>query len=145
MRIAKMVCHKIALLMTMFVLIAAASNSADNGQSPVISDLKADPSAGSAGTVYAITLKILDPQGPEDIVQILYQVREAIETIEVPIHDGGIHGDALKGDGIYTGWSEVPETAARQIHRFEVFVEDKAGHRSNVLTYEFSVLEKIQT
>lgn len=53
-----------------------------------------------------------------------------------------MNGDKSKGDNIYTGKSFVPQTAAKQTHLFEVFVFDKAGHKSNILKYRFTVFER---
>jgi len=64
-----------------------------------------------------------------------------MEKIEVAIHDDGLEGDAVKGDGRYTGRIMVPETAAQQTHRFEVYIHDTAGRTSNVLEYRFTVLK----
>jgi hypothetical protein len=111
--------------------------------SPVISDLKIQPKQGPAGTVFTITLRITDPQGPDDLKRTLFQMREGRESIEIAIHDDGLNGDASKGDGIYTGKDRVPKTAAKAAHVFEIFVQDKSGHRSNLLKYRFTVLEGV--
>jgi hypothetical protein len=60
----------------------------------------------------------------------------------VPINDDGLSGDVSRGDGIYTGINFVPESAERKTHIFQVFVRDKAGNKSNVLEYRFTVLEE---
>lgn len=116
-----------------------------NGEdlSPVISDLKIHPKKGPAGTVFTITLRITDPQGPDDVMRTLFQMREGRESIEIAINDDGRNGDASKDDGIYTGKDRVPKTAAKVAHLFEVFVRDKSGHRSNLLKYTFTVLEGV--
>lgn len=105
---------------------------------PMISDLRVFPTAGPAGSIYTISLRITNP---EEIVPLLHQMREGRESIDVPIRDDGLQGDAKKGDGVYTGHSEVPPTAARQTHRFEVFIQDRAGRKSNLLEYRFTVLD----
>ena len=106
---------------------------------PVISELKVTPVSGPAGTIYSISIRIT---GPEEIIPLLHQRREGKETIDTPLWDDGLHGDAEKGDGIYTGRSDVPPTAAKRVHHFKVFVKDKAGRKSNVLEYEFTVLAR---
>jgi len=111
--------------------------------SPVISDLNLLPVKGPAGTVFTITLRIMDPQGADDLERTLFQMREGRESSEIAIHDDGLNGDISKGDDIYTGKDRVPETAAKAAHRFEVFVQDKSGHRSNLLEYTFTVLEGV--
>ena len=127
------------------VFLAGVSPSvpaAEGGEGPVISDLKAQPDAGFPGTIYTITLQITDPQGPGDIDPTLYHVRENKEWIKVKINDAGVEGDRQKGDGIYTGKSEVPDTASMSTHRFEVHVRDRDDNHSNVLIYTFTVLQE---
>ncbi|MFQ5579623.1 MAG: hypothetical protein ACE5FZ_03350 [Nitrospiria bacterium] len=111
--------------------------------SPLISDLKIHPKKGPAGTVFTLSFRLRDPQGPDDVLKILFQVREGRELIEIVINDDGLNGDVFKGDGIYTGKDRVPETAAIAPHFFEVFTRDKSGHKSNVLKYTFTVLEGV--
>jgi len=127
-----------------FVVVALIAMSfplaAEEILGPVISDLKVDPSSGPPGTIYTISVRIVSPRDPKDIVEVLHQVREDVESMDVPIRDDGLEGDAVRGDGIYTGRSVVPRTAAKQTHRFEVFIQDKAGRKSNVLEYRFTVL-----
>jgi len=133
----------IFLIVAAFMCLSAMDKvSAQNTRSPVISNLKIAPQGGPAGTIYRITLGVTDPQGPQDVIKILYHLRENVEGIQVPINDDGVNGDALSGDGIYTGINFVPESAERKIHIFQVFVRDKAGNKSNVLEYRFTVLEE---
>jgi hypothetical protein len=106
---------------------------------PVISELKVTPTSGPAGTIYSISLRIT---GPEEVIPLLHQRREGKETIDTPLRDDGLQGDAEKGDGIYTGHSDVPPTAAKRVHHFEVFVKDKTGRKSNVLEYRFTVVAR---
>ncbi|MDC4206729.1 MAG: hypothetical protein MPW14_20665 [Candidatus Manganitrophus sp.] len=106
--------------------------------SPVISDLDISPASGPAGSIYTISLRIASQGG---IVPLLHQVREGREELDIPLRDDGLEGDVKKGDGIYIGHSGVPPRAARQTHRFEVFVQDHAGRKSNVLEYRFTVLK----
>jgi hypothetical protein len=106
---------------------------------PVISELKVTPTSGPAGTIYSISLRIT---GPEEIIPLLHQRREGKETIDTPLRDDGLQGDAEKGDGVYTGHSDVPPTAAKRVHHFEIFIKDKAGRKSNVLKYQFTVVSR---
>lgn len=106
---------------------------------PIISDLTVAPSSGPSGTVYRISLRIA---GSAVVVPILKQVREGKEAISVPLRDDGREGDDAGGDGIYTGHSGVPPKAAKQTHRFEVFVQDLEGRKSNLLVYLFTVVDE---
>lgn len=135
--------RKPVLIFLYMCLFFVASNSPANTEMeiPFISDLNVEPSSGPVGTEYRITLHITDPQGQNDLVQILHQMREGVEVITIPLNDDGVAGDLKKGDGIFSGSSIVPQTASKSTHRFEVFVRDKAGHRSNLLEYRFTVLE----
>ena len=130
---------KIIALVVLFLIEVSLSVAA--GPAPVISDLKVDPSSGPSGTVYTISVRVVRPKDPRDLVAILHQLREGAESIDVPIRDDGMEGDPVKGDGIYTGRSSVPATASKGTHRFEVFIEDKTGVKSNVLEYRFTVLK----
>ncbi|TAK08630.1 MAG: hypothetical protein EPO39_04155 [Candidatus Manganitrophaceae bacterium] len=107
---------------------------------PVISNLQVSPSSGPVGTTYTLSLRITSLG---EIVPLLHQMREGKEAIDVSLRDDGLGEDAKKGDGIYTGHIGVPLTAAKQIHRFEVFVQDKTGRKSNVLEYRFTVVEGV--
>lgn len=124
-----------------FIFLLPVLAFPENGRSPIISELKVAPQGGPAGTAYRITLRITDPQGPEDIIKILYHLRENVEGIQIPINDDGLNGDTIRGDGIYTGMNVVPESAERKTHFFEVFVRDRGGNKSNILKYSFTVLE----
>lgn len=105
---------------------------------PVISELHVSPPSGPTGTVYKISIRITSRV---EIIPLLHQLREGKEAISVPLRDDGLDGDAEKGDGIYTGHSGVPPKAARQTHRFEVFVRDLEGRKSNLMAYLFTVVE----
>ena len=117
------------------------SPAAGQGAGPVISDLQVEPSSGPPGSTYTISVLVQSPRDPKEVVPILNELRENMEKIEVAIHDDGLEGDAVKGDGRYTGRIMVPETAAQQTHRFEVYIHDTAGRTSNVLEYRFTVLK----
>jgi hypothetical protein len=132
---------KVMILVFAALLAMSFSLAAEERSGPVISDLKVDPLSGPPGTVYTISIRIVSPRNTEDIVLVLHQVRENMESIDVPIRDDGLEGDAVKGDRVYAGRSVVPRTAAKRIHRFELFIQDKAGRKSNVLEYRFTVLK----
>jgi len=117
------------------------SSASGQGSGPVISDLRVVPSSGPPGSAYTISVRVESPRDPKEIVPILNEVRENLEKIEVAIHDDGLDGDSVRGDGRYSGRIVVPQTAAQQTHRFKVYIHDNAGRMSNVLEYHFTVLK----
>ncbi len=129
-----------------FALITSAAYGAPippgDDSAPVISDLAVNPSSGPIDTQYTITLRITSAKGPRFIEDTLYQTREHMEDIPLPLNDLGINGDAKGGDGVYTAMGVVPHTAAAGVHTFTVFVKDTAGRHSNVLLYQFTVIRK---
>jgi len=131
---------KVMVFVAVTLTVPSFPLPAEERPGPVISNLKVDPSSGPPGTIYTISVRIVSPRDPKDIVEVLHQVRENVESLDVQIHDDGLEGDAVRGDRVYTGRTAVPRTAAKQTHRFEVFIQDKAGRKSNVLEYRFNVL-----
>jgi hypothetical protein len=127
-------------LVALSLLAMALPLAAQERTGPLISDLTVYPSSGPPGTDYTISVRIVSPRNPKEIVAVLHQKREMIESDDIPIHDDGVGGDAVNGDEIYTGHSTVPSTAAKKTHHFEVFILDTSGRKSNVLEYQFTVL-----
>ena len=121
---------------------SGAEAGQDQINAPVITNLKFEPSSGPQGSHIVVRIQIFDRQGREDIVPVLSLLREGRELIEAPVYDDGTHGDRLPSDGFYTGLMMVPFTASPGNHWFVVFIYDKAGHRSNLLIYEFLVSEE---
>ncbi len=119
--------------------VAAVPVVEDGPVAPRISELEVTPVTGSWDTSYTIVLRITDPQGAEDIVALLYQIRERSELIQIKINDEGRGADRVAGDGLFTGESVVPDTAAIGVHHFQLFVRDRGGHQSNMLQYRFTV------
>jgi hypothetical protein len=129
-------------LVAMLLLAITLPLAAEEPSGPVISDLTVHPSSGPPGTEYTIAVRIMSPPNPDEIVPVLHQLREMRESDDLPIHDDGTEGDAVKGDGIYSGQSTVPKTAAQKTHHFDVFILDTSGRKSNVLEYRFTVLHE---
>jgi len=134
---------KLGSLILLLFLASPISPVFSAGEAPVISGLKVLPASGPAGTGYKLSLHIDDPQGIDDVSKILYQIREGIEPIELILSDKG-NPELEAGDGHFSAQTFVPQTASRQRHRFEFFVRDNSGHKSNILVYHFTVLEGIQ-
>jgi hypothetical protein len=137
--------RKVTSLVSLSLMVLSYSSPAGQGAGPVISDLRVEPSSGPSGSAYTISVRIESPRDPEEIVPVLNEETENMEKIEVPLRDDGLDGDAVKGDGRYTGRIEVPETAAQQTQRFKVYIHDTAGRVSNVLEYRFTVLRDAAT
>lgn len=131
----------LSLLLFAGAACAAPIPPGDNA-APVISDLSVKPASGPVDTHYTITLHVTSVKGPKDIEDTLYQTREQMEDIPLPLNDLGVNGDAEAGDGIYTAIGVVPHSAAAGVHTFTVFVKDRAGRHSNVLLYQFTVLKR---
>jgi len=129
-------------LVAMLLLTMALPLAAEESSGPLISDLTVHPSSGPPGTDYTISVRIVSPRNPNEIIPVLHQLREMRESDDIPIHDDGLEGDAVKGDGIYSGQNTVPNTAAQKTHHFDVFILDTSGRKSNVLEYHFTVLNK---
>ncbi len=117
--------------------IEPAQNRMD---APVITNLKIEPSSAPRGSRLLVHIKIFDRQGRDDILPVLYLLREGRETIKTPVYDDGMHKDALPNDGFYTGVMTIPLTAGIGNHWFVGYVYDKGGLRSNMLIYELWVL-----
>ncbi|HLB94855.1 MAG TPA: hypothetical protein VJK28_01620 [Nitrospiria bacterium] len=111
----------------------------DRADAPVITNLKFEPSAAPSGSRVVLRIQVFDRQGREDIVPILYLLREGVELIKTRLYDDGSQDDRIPHDGFYTGLMTVPLTASWGNHWFVVYIFDKAGHRSNLLLYEFLV------
>jgi hypothetical protein len=129
-------------LLALSLLTLPLPLAAEEQSGPLIADLTLHPSSGPPGTDYIISVRIVSPPNPKVIVPVLHQIREMRESDDIPIHDDGQEGDAVKGDGIYTGQSTVPNSAAERTHHFEVFIRDTSGRKSNRLTYHFTVLHR---
>ncbi|MBI3611257.1 MAG: hypothetical protein HY204_11240 [Nitrospirae bacterium] len=123
-------------LLWLFPAVGGPVNLAD---APVITNLNWVPGSGPAGSRVVVRVHLFDRQGAGNIIPILYQIREGLEEIRVPIYDDGTHGDAWPDDGFFAGPMTVPRTAAPGPHWFVVYVFDRDGHRSNLLLYEFTV------
>ena len=111
----------------------------DRANAPVITNLKFEPSAAPQGSRVMLRIQVFDRQGREDIIPILYLLREGIEHLTTRLYDDGSHGDSIPRDGFYTGLMTIPLTASTGNHWFVVYIFDKGGHRSNLLLYEFGV------
>lgn len=137
--------RKVTALAVLALVTLSCSSAAGQGPGPVISDLRVEPSSGPPGSAYTISVRIDSPRDPDEIVPILNEIRENMEKIQVNLNDDGLAGDAITGDGRYTGRIAVPQSAAQQTHHFRVYLLDASGRMSNVLEYDFTVLKDAAT
>ncbi len=137
--------RKMMALVAHALMALSYSSAAGQAAGPVISDLRVEPSFGPPGSAFTISVRIESPRDPREIVPILNEETEKMEKIMLPIRDDGMDGDAVRGDGRYTGRIVVPQTAAQKTDRFKVYIHDTAGRVSNVLEYGFTVLRDAAT
>ena len=122
-------------------LFPAAGSPMDRLDAPVITNLNLFPVSGAVGSRVVVRLHLYDRQGVGNVVPILYQIREGIEQIRVPIYDDGTHDDLIPGDNFFAGHMIVPRTASPGPHWFVVYVFDQDGNRSNLSLTEFTVTD----
>lgn len=116
----------------------------EGANSPVIANLKFEPSIAARGSEVIIRVQVFDRQGGEDVIPMLYLEREGIELIKTPLYDNGEKYDTIPNDGFYTGLMTVPQSAALGKHWFVVYLFDRSRHRSNLLIHELTILGERQ-
>lgn len=116
-------------------------------QPPQLSSLQA-PSAISrrtAGTAYVLSVRVIDPNGAEDIKQVLYNIflPDGSAALNNPflMRDDGLEGDATAGDGRYSRTTTVSPTAPLGNYRFEFQAEDRQGAISPKLVHTITVTD----
>lgn len=125
----------------MLWLFPAAGSPVDWLNAPVITNLNLVPRSGPAGGRVVVRLHLFDRQGMGNVIPVLYEVREGIEEIRVPIYDDGTHDDLLVGDNFFAGHMTVPLSASPGPHWFVAYLFDRDGNRSNLVLIEFTVTD----
>lgn len=133
------VCLPVEITLAGLLCLAATGTAENRADAPVIANLKLEPSTAPRGSRVRVHVEIFDRQGPEDVIPVLYFLREGWELLKVPVHDDGARGDQVAGDGFYAGTIVVPVSATVGNHWFIVSIYDHSGLRSNLLIYEFWV------
>lgn len=130
-------------LLSLFFMVPAAWVQLDS--SPMISELRVSPNVGYPGTKVRIQLSVHDPQGLNDVEQTLYLIVDGSGEITIRIYDDGTNGDSRAGDGEFIGKMEIPPNVMLQRHEFVVYLFDRAGNRSNTLTFDMKILSRGQS
>ena len=127
-----------------FLILFGLQSVNEGANTPVITNLKFEPTFAVRGSEVIIRVQVFDRQGHEDIIPMLYLEREGIEMIKTPLYDHGKKYDSIPNDGFYTGRMTVPQSSALGKHWFVVYLFDRSRHRSNLLIQEITVLAERQ-
>ncbi len=96
---------------------------------PAVAGVTHDPVLPAAGQTVRVTCRVDDPDGVAS-VRLVYRVDPAATTNSVVMRDDGTTGDALAGDGVYTGL--LPGQAANVTAAFHVLAADGAGRTTRL-------------
>ena len=112
---------------------------------PVISDLKI-PSIVNRGETFSFSLKVDDPNGLNDISQVIFKLFRPDGSVVIPnssnpnidyfvmVDNGDTNlGDEKANDGIYSFKNSFGQTSAVGNWTFEFQAKDKSGTASNVI------------
>jgi hypothetical protein len=113
---------------------------------PCVAQVVHSPKQPRSSQVVTITAKITDPEGV-DLVRLQYQIVEpgsyfsVIDGtyqsgwISIDMHDDGLNGDQVAGDGIYTAQVPASVQQHRRLVRYRIFVVDS---QSNFITVPYA-------
>ena len=89
-----------------------------------------------------VQVEVSDPQGIENIDSVWVEL-ESLSTSEVLYHflleDGGLNGDILSGNGVYTVQTTIPEGIPFAVYRIKTYardMEDNLGLQPGVISIE---------
>ncbi|WP_372798485.1 lamin tail domain-containing protein, partial [Pontiella sp.] len=97
----------------------AAANAA-----PSIDEVVHAPAVPAAGEDVVVTVRAEDPDGLASL-SVYYRLDPAAAYVEVPMNDTGTLGDAVAGDGLFSG--TIPGQPADTLVAFLVAATDSAG------------------
>lgn len=103
------------------------SRHTDNA-GPAISEVTHSPALPAANEPVLITARVADPDGIS-VVRVLGRVDGGASTISQTLRDDGTLGDAVAGDGIYTG--TLAGRAAGTVIAFRIEATDSASAPGN--------------
>lgn len=136
----------LAFFFVLFVKCTVKNPVKDEADAPALSDLVAPGTIFLQSRVkYPVSVRTSDPQGWEDIKTVRYfflPEGSQIEVGEGSMRDDGTGGDIIPRDGIFFD-SLSADFADGQAGQFQmnVVAEDQAGHSSDVLSVDISVIE----
>lgn len=98
------------------------NSAASNNLGPVISGVSHRPVLPQAGQAIRVTARVADPDAVQSVT-LRYRVDPAQTLSDVVMRDDGADGDALAGDGIYTG--QIPGQFSGKIVAFRIEATDR--------------------
>ncbi|MGK9476991.1 hypothetical protein [Melioribacter sp. OK-6-Me] len=122
-------------------------NSESENYSPEITEVIV-PSSGSVNQRITLSVKVSDPNGLNDIIEVYYELYRPDETqvknsqgiSKFPMFDDGNsskNGDANAGDGVYTVFIRFPEGQPLGKWRFVFSARDRSGAISKPVEFYF--------
>lgn len=107
----------------------ARNSRAVNNAPPAIFAVNHQPVVPAAGQAVVVTAQVDDPDGVQSVV-LRYRIDPATTYSQVAMNDAGTAGDAVAGDGIYSG--TIPGQAAGVLVPFHVQATDAAASPATV-------------
>jgi hypothetical protein len=101
-------------------------------QAPLIQSITVEPPSGKPGTVFKVTARITDPDSGVKPGSVLLTIRKSAKEIAVlGMHDDGVNGDDIPGDGIYTAlWNSSDATVGK--YSCDISASDILNNVANV-------------
>jgi hypothetical protein len=101
------------------------------------------------GSLFKLTVKVVDPNGPDDIKEVYFELFDpqgkivysdsANEVSKFPMNDNGQSGDSLPKDGIYSTNFSFPVDAQLGEWNFIITALDESGEVSNSIEKSIEV------
>lgn len=91
---------------------------------PAIYEVTHSPAVPAAGQAVLVTARLDDPDGLTNVV-LKYRLDPQTNLAAVPMNDAGVQGDALAGDGVWSGL--IPGQAAGTLVAFRIQACDRAS------------------
>ena len=131
---AQLLAQSIGTTIDTWRYFTAPSPGEPNGASPkdwgpVLRAAAQVPVVPQAADSLSVTAQIAQAFNPLSNVILHYRVMFNAE-VSVPMNDSGTDGDALAGDGVWTGKIPTNTAAAGQLLRYYVTAQDTAGYTS---------------
>ena len=116
-------------------------------QPPVLSDLQAPDTIklASQDQLLVLQVKASDPNGLEDVQRVVFNsfnpagIPSASNPFQMFDDGDANHGDATRGDGVYSLRIVLPSTTPTGTYRFEFQAFDKSNEVSNVIIHRITV------